>query len=144
MIIYSKNLLLPITRYPKKISTRLFNALVHPISYGPFHKSYQKILEEGDDMYVGDFVSEPKDALLRTPNFGLKSFNELKQILNYFGQDIGQYYLRGDRINGWGNRHEFEYNWRPDNLQELIDANSDFYLKDWVGYPITQGRKANG
>ncbi|QDP51553.1 MAG: hypothetical protein Unbinned2026contig1000_8 [Prokaryotic dsDNA virus sp.] len=144
MIIYSKNLLLPITRYPKKISTRLFNALVHPISYGPFHKSYQQILEEGDDMYVGDFVSEPKDALLRTPNFGLKSFNELKQILNYFGQDIGQYYFRGDRINGWGNRHEFEHNWRPDNLQELIDANSDFYLKDWVGYPITQRRKANG
>ena len=55
MIIYSKNLLLPITRYPKKISTRLFNALVHPISYGPFHKSYQQILEEGE---WGQFVDE--------------------------------------------------------------------------------------
>ena len=141
MIIYSKNLLLPITSYPKKLSTRLLNAFSH---LGPFYKRYHKILEEGDDMYIGDFVSESKGYFLRTPNFGLKSFNELKQMLNYFGQDIGQYYLRGDRSNGWGNKHEFEFNWRPSNFQELLDANSDFYLKDWVGYPITQGRKANG
>ena len=133
MIIYSKNLLLPITRYPKKISTRLFNALADVSPY------YWKAL--GDDMYIGDFVGEPKDYLLRTPNFGLKSFNELKQMLNYFGQDIGQYYLKGE---GGNNNQEFGRNWRPDNLRELIDANSDFYLKDWVGYPITQRRKANG
>ena len=141
MIIYSKNLLIPITRYPKKLSTRLLNAFSN---LGPFYKKYQEILEEGDDMYIGDFVSEPKGYFLRTPNLGLKSFNELKQMLNYFGQDIGQYYLRGDRSNGWGNKHEFEFNWRPSNFQELLDANSDFYLKDWVGYPITQRRKANG
>ena len=138
MIIYSKNLLLPITRYPKKLSTRLLNAFSN---LGPFYKRYQKILEEGDDMYIGDFVSTSKDHFLRTPNFGLKSFNELEQMLNYFGQGIGQYYLRGE---GGNNNHEFGHNWRPDNLRELMDANSDFHLKDWWGYPITQGRKANG
>ena len=140
MIIYSKKLLLPITTYPKKIPTRLLNILVKRLPVWLNTISYQEILEKGDNLYVGDFVGISKFSWLLEPGFGLKSLNELKEILNYFGQDIAKYHIK----DGPNNKHEFGRNWRPDNFQELLDANSDFYLKDWLGYPTTQKEKAHG
>ena len=140
MIIYSKKLLLPLTTYPKKIPTRLINILVRRLPVWLCHLSYQEILEKGDNLYVGDFLGISKFSWSLEPGFGPKSLNELKEILNYFAQDIPKYYIE----DGPNNKHEFGRNWRPDNFQELLDAKSDFYLKDWVGYPITQKGEAHG
>ena len=52
---------------------------------------------------IGDLVQKTEPEMLRTPNFGRKSLNEIKEVLNtmslYLGMEIP--------------------NWPPDNIAEL-------------------------
>ena len=54
-------------------------------------------------IYIGDLVQKSEGEMLRTPNFGRKSLNEIKEVLNgmslYLGMEIP--------------------NWPPDNIAEL-------------------------
>ena len=54
-------------------------------------------------VYIGDLVQKTEPEMLRTPNFGRKSLNEIKEVLNsmslYLGMEIP--------------------NWPPDNIAEL-------------------------
>jgi len=60
-------------------------------------------LKNDNIIYIGDLVQKSEGEMLRTPNFGRKSLNEIKEILNgmslYLGMEIP--------------------NWPPDNIAEL-------------------------
>lgn len=54
-------------------------------------------------IYIGDLVAKSENELLRTPNFGRKSLNEIKEVLIHLGLDLGM------RVDGWP----------PENIEEL-------------------------
>ena len=60
-------------------------------------------LKNDNIIYIGDLVQKTESEMLRTPNFGRKSLNEIKEVLNsmslYLGMEIP--------------------NWPPDNITEL-------------------------
>ena len=60
-------------------------------------------LKNDNIIYIGDLVQKTEPEMLRTPNFGRKSLNEIKEVLNsmslYLGMEIP--------------------NWPPDNIAEL-------------------------
>ena len=60
-------------------------------------------LNNDNIVYIGDLVQKTEPEILRTPNFGRKSLNEIKEVLNsmslYLGMEIP--------------------NWPPDNIAEL-------------------------
>ena len=47
-------------------------------------------LKNDDVRFVGDFASKSEAELLRIPNFGRKSLNELKEVLAQIGLHLGQ------------------------------------------------------
>ena len=60
-------------------------------------------LKNDNITYIGDLVQKSEGEMLRTPNFGRKSLNEIKEVLNtmslYLGMEIP--------------------NWPPDNIAEM-------------------------
>jgi len=60
-------------------------------------------LKNDNIIYIGDLVQKTEPEMLRTPNFGRKSLNEIKEVLSsmslYLGMEIP--------------------NWPPDNISEL-------------------------
>ncbi len=60
-------------------------------------------LKNDNIIYIGDLVQKSESEMLRTPNFGRKSLNEIKEVLNamslYLGMEIP--------------------NWPPDNIAEM-------------------------
>ena len=60
-------------------------------------------LKNDNIIYIGDLVQKTEPEMLRTPNFGRKSLNEIKEVLTsmslYLGMEIP--------------------NWPPDNIAEL-------------------------
>ena len=66
-------------------------------------------LKNDNIIYIGDLVQKTESEMLRTPNFGRKSLNEIKEVLNtmslYLGMEIP--------------------NWPPDNISELSKKNED-------------------
>lgn len=60
-------------------------------------------LKNENIVYIGDLVQKSDAEILRTPNFGRKSLNELKEILMQMGLDFGMQVP----------------NWPPENIDEL-------------------------
>jgi DNA-directed RNA polymerase subunit alpha len=60
-------------------------------------------LKNDNIIYIGDLVQKTESEMLRTPNFGRKSLNEIKEVLNsmsiYLGMEVP--------------------NWPPENIAEL-------------------------
>lgn len=61
-------------------------------------------LKNENIVYIGDMVQKSEAELLRTPNFGRKSLNEIKEVLTQMGLELGM------------NVPE----WPPENIEELI------------------------
>lgn len=61
-------------------------------------------LKNDNVMYIGDLVVKSETQMLKTPNFGKKSLNEIKELLNTMGLRFGM---------------EIK-NWPPENIEELI------------------------
>ena len=57
-------------------------------------------------VYVGDLVQQTEAAMLRTPNFGRKSLNEIKEVLAQMGLHLGM------EVPGWP----------PENVMSLAEA----------------------
>jgi DNA-directed RNA polymerase subunit alpha len=57
-------------------------------------------------IYIGDLVQKSEDEMLRTPNFGRKSLNEIKAVLAEMGLRLGV------EIAGWP----------PENVEGLSSA----------------------
>jgi DNA-directed RNA polymerase alpha subunit len=52
-------------------------------------------LKNDNIVYIGDLVQKSEDEMLRTPNFGRKSLNEIKEVLAQMGLQLGT------EIPGW-------------------------------------------
>ena len=46
-------------------------------------------LKNDNIVYIGDLVQKTEAEMLRTPNFGRKSLNEIKEILSTMGLSLG-------------------------------------------------------
>jgi len=60
-------------------------------------------LKNDNIVYIGDLVQKTESEMLRTPNFGRKSLNEIKEVLGQMGLSLGM------EIN----------NWPPENIEDL-------------------------
>lgn len=61
-------------------------------------------------VYIGDLVHKTESEMLKTPNFGRKSLNEIKAVLSALGLSLGQHFP----------------SWPPENVEELAKANDKF------------------
>jgi DNA-directed RNA polymerase subunit alpha len=60
-------------------------------------------LKNDNIVYIGDLVQKTEAEMLRTPNFGRKSLNEIKEVLTQMGLHLGM------EVTGWP----------PENIEEL-------------------------
>ena len=60
-------------------------------------------LKNDNIIYIGDLVQKTEQEMLRTPNFGRKSLNEIKEVLSHMGLHLGM---------------EIP-DWPPENIEEL-------------------------
>jgi len=60
-------------------------------------------LKNDNIIYIGDLVQKSESDMLRTPNFGRKSLNEIKEVLSQMGLHLGM---------------EIP-NWPPENIEDL-------------------------
>lgn len=63
-------------------------------------------------LYIGDLVQKTEPEMLKTPNFGRKSLNEIKEILVTMGLRLGM------KIEGWP----------PENIEELSKKLEEPYV----------------
>ena len=68
-------------------------------------------LKNDNIVYIGDLIQKTEAEMLRTPNFGRKSLNEIKEVLSGMGLHLGM---------------EVE-DWPPDNIEELAKKYEDAY-----------------
>ncbi len=60
-------------------------------------------LKNDNIVYIGDLVQKSEQEMLRTPNFGRKSLNEIKEVLSSMGLALGM------SVTGWP----------PENIEDL-------------------------
>ncbi len=60
-------------------------------------------LKNDNIVYIGDLIQKTEGEMLRTPNFGRKSLNEIKEVLAQMGLHLGMEIT----------------NWPPENIEEL-------------------------
>jgi DNA-directed RNA polymerase subunit alpha len=60
-------------------------------------------LKNENIVYIGDLVQKSEHEMLKTPNFGRKSLNEIKDVLSQMGLSLGM------DVSGWP----------PENIEEL-------------------------
>lgn len=66
-------------------------------------------LKNDNIVYIGDLVQKSESEMLRTPNFGRKSLNEIKEVLTTMGLHLGM------QIEGWP----------PENIEDLAKKMDD-------------------
>ena len=66
-------------------------------------------LKNDNIIYIGDLVQKSEADMLRTPNFGRKSLNEIKEVLGHMGLNLGMEIL----------------NWPPENIEDLAKRLED-------------------
>jgi len=65
------------------------NILAQPIDYLDLSVRSMNCLKSDDIFRVGDLVLRTEQEMLRTPNFGRKSLNEIKEVLENMGLNLG-------------------------------------------------------
>ena len=60
-------------------------------------------LKNDEIVYIGDLVQKSESEMLRTPNFGRKSLNEIKEVLTVMNLELGM------KIEGWP----------PENIEDI-------------------------
>ncbi len=68
-------------------------------------------LKNENIVYIGDLVQKTEAEMLRTPNFGRKSLNEIKEVLAQMGLHLGM------EVTGWP----------PENIEELAKRFEEHY-----------------
>lgn len=66
-------------------------------------------LKNDNIIYIGDLVQKTEADMLRTPNFGRKSLNEIKEVLTNMGIHLGM------KVEGWP----------PENIEDLAKKMED-------------------
>ena len=90
----------------------------------PFHRSLLRKVDElelsvrsanclknADILYIGELVQMPEPELLRTPNFGRKSLNEIREVLQNMDLNLGM------QVDSWP----------PENIEELAKCVEESY-----------------
>jgi len=67
----------------------LDNLLIQPIEHLDLSVRSMNCLKSDDVFRVGDLVQRSEQEMLRTPNFGRKSLNEIKEVLENMGLELG-------------------------------------------------------
>jgi DNA-directed RNA polymerase subunit alpha len=68
-------------------------------------------LKNDNITYIGDLIQKSESEMLRTPNFGRKSLNEIKEVLAQMGLHLGM------EVTGWP----------PENIEELAKRFEEHY-----------------
>lgn len=68
-------------------------------------------LKNDNIIYIGDLIQKSESEMLRTPNFGRKSLNEIKEVLAQMGLHLGMDVA----------------NWPPENIDDLSKRYEDHY-----------------
>ncbi len=68
-------------------------------------------LKNDNIVYIGDLIQKTEGEMLRTPNFGRKSLNEIKEVLAQMGLHLGMEVA----------------NWPPENIEDLAKRYEDHY-----------------
>lgn len=68
-------------------------------------------LKNDNIVYIGDLIQKSEGEMLRTPNFGRKSLNEIKEVLAQMGLHLGMEVP----------------NWPPENIEDLAKRYEDQY-----------------
>ena len=68
-------------------------------------------LKNDNIVYIGDLIQKTEGEMLRTPNFGRKSLNEIKEVLAQMGLHLGMEVA----------------NWPPENIDELAKRYEEHY-----------------
>lgn len=68
-------------------------------------------LKNDNIVYIGDLIQKSEGEMLRTPNFGRKSLNEIKEVLAQMGLHLGMEVA----------------NWPPENIDDLAKRYEDHY-----------------
>ena len=68
-------------------------------------------LKNDNIVYIGDLIQKSEAEMLRTPNFGRKSLNEIKEVLAQMGLHLGMEVA----------------NWPPENIEELAKRYEDHH-----------------
>jgi DNA-directed RNA polymerase subunit alpha len=68
-------------------------------------------LKNDNIVYIGDLIQKSEAEMLRTPNFGRKSLNEIKEVLAQMGLHLGM------DVSGWP----------PENIEELAKRFEEHY-----------------
>ncbi|MBM3505160.1 MAG: DNA-directed RNA polymerase subunit alpha [Alphaproteobacteria bacterium] len=68
-------------------------------------------LKNDNIVYIGDLIQKSEAEMLRTPNFGRKSLNEIKEVLAQMGLHLGMEVP----------------NWPPENIEELAKRLNENY-----------------
>jgi len=68
-------------------------------------------LKNDNIVYIGDLIQKTEAEMLRTPNFGRKSLNEIKEVLSGMGLHLGM---------------DVE-DWPPDNIEDLAKKFEDAF-----------------
>ncbi len=68
-------------------------------------------LKNDNIVYIGDLIQKTEAEMLRTPNFGRKSLNEIKEVLTAMGLHLGM-----DIVD-----------WPPDNIEDLAKKFEDHF-----------------
>ena len=69
-------------------------------------------LKNDNIVYIGDLVQKSEGDMLRTPNFGRKSLNEIKEVLSMMGLHLGM------QVDGWP----------PENIDDLAKRADDTHF----------------
>ena len=70
-------------------------------------------LKNDNIIYIGDLVQKSESEMLRTPNFGRKSLNEIKEVLTMMGLHLGM------PVEGWP----------PENIEDLAKRLDDPFAR---------------
>ena len=68
-------------------------------------------LKNDNIIYIGDLAQKTEQEMLRTPNFGRKSLNEIKEVLAQMGLSLGMEIIE----------------WPPENVEELANRLDEPY-----------------
>ncbi len=89
-----------------EVDDGLDDLLAQPIEHLDLSVRSMNCLKSDDVFRVGDLVQRSEQEMLRTPNFGRKSLNEIKEVLENMGLELGM---------------ELE-NWPPQDSADSLDS----------------------
>ena len=81
-----------VEKQPKTVELEFNKNLLRKVDELELSVRSMNCLKNDNIIYIGDLVQKTESEMLRTPNFGRKSLNEIKEVLNtmslYLGMEI--------------------------------------------------------